>query len=398
MLGLGEEALNLIHGTHANLHATNKLIPIEPLSKEQIAQIFEAAFWASLRTNEGRPTRVRLGVVLSTDTASLRLAEPLPLDEKSIVALAPAVPADGWIAVAVSDNALFIIGIEVQRSLGILSGVTSFDICGQGVVRIAFGEWDPFAVLSGRTVALTAAGPGGLWMYLAKVLQSAFPKDDHYKLQVVARRHMALVELSRMIVDEGHGGALLIVPDDDSTWETSLNPFAYKLETANTTVQEMIEASVDQLKALTLTFTTLYGSGLPEDTKKTIRAGIQSPQGNQAFISKIASLAQVDGAVVLTSDLRIRGFGAKIAVTTTEDPTVTELRPRSSEGGDEAERDEVIGLEKLGGTRHQSAARFVAAHPKTVAIVASSDRRLSIMSWDAARASVVVFRNAEWWT
>jgi hypothetical protein len=396
MFGLGQDALELIHSTHANLHATNKVIPIEPLSREQIAQLFESAFWASLMTNEGRPTKVRFGVVVGTGTASLVLATPLPLDEKSIVALAPAVPHDGWIAVSVSDGTPMIVGIEIERSLGILSGVTSFDICGQGVVQIGFGEWEPFAVLSGRTLAITAAGPAAIAMYLVKVLRSTISGLGHYALQAAFRRHTALVDLARMIVNEGHGGALLLVPEDDASWEASLNPYPYRLEKANATVRDEIEAGVAHMKDLSLSLTALHGSSLSDETKETIRAGIQWSTSKAGALAKVARLAQVDGAVVLAPNLQVLGFGAKINVASTTKFAVVELEPRAGEDG-EGTLSVPIDLEKLGGTRHQSAARFVAAHTRAVAIVASSDRRLSIMSWDIEREAVVVLRNAEWW-
>jgi hypothetical protein len=54
-------------------------------------------------------------------------------------------------------------------------------------------------------------------------------------------------------------------------------------------------------------------------------------------------------------------------------------------------------LEDVGGTRHQSAARFTAANRDAVALVISQDRHLSVLSWDKALDAVAVVRNAEWW-
>ena len=57
-----------------------------------------------------------------------------------------------------------------------------------------------------------------------------------------------------------------------------------------------------------------------------------------------------------------------------------------------------IEIERLGGTRHQSAVRFVAAHHDCVAIIASQDRRLSLAGWNGQSESVFVLRNVQWWT
>jgi len=55
------------------------------------------------------------------------------------------------------------------------------------------------------------------------------------------------------------------------------------------------------------------------------------------------------------------------------------------------------GLDDLGGMRHQSAARFVQANPRAVAVVVSQDRHVSVMNWEDPLESVCVIRNAEWW-
>ncbi len=80
----------------------------------------------------------------------------------------------------------------------------------------------------------------------------------------------------------------------------------------------------------------------------------------------IASLANVDGAVVLTKRFEILGFGAEIAGAL---PPVTEVRR-----GLDLEADRfVTELVDLVGTRHRSAYRFCAAVPSSVAVVVSQD-------------------------
>jgi DNA integrity scanning protein DisA with diadenylate cyclase activity len=105
-----------------------------------------------------------------------------------------------------------------------------------------------------------------------------------------------------------------------------------------------------------------------------------------------ASLAKVDGAIVITRDLQLLGFGAKIVVAGNATPRVCVFRP-------EPGSQDVIpaALEDLGGTRHQSAARFVDANKEAVALVISQDRHMSAMQWDESIHSVAVLRNAEWW-
>ena len=80
----------------------------------------------------------------------------------------------------------------------------------------------------------------------------------------------------------------------------------------------------------------------------------------------IASLANVDGAVVLTKRFEILGFGAEIAG---QLPQVTEVRR-----GLDLEADRFLTeTVDLVGTRHRSAYRFCAAVPSSVAVVVSQD-------------------------
>jgi hypothetical protein len=92
----------------------------------------------------------------------------------------------------------------------------------------------------------------------------------------------------------------------------------------------------------------------------------------------------------MTRDLRVLGFGAKLAASSATEQ-VCVLRPESGS------RPEPCSLRDVGGTRHQSAAQFVGGHRDVVAVVVSEDRHTSVMHWDAQSDSVVVVRNAEWW-
>jgi hypothetical protein len=95
---------------------------------------------------------------------------------------------------------------------------------------------------------------------------------------------------------------------------------------------------------------------------------------------------------VVTRDLQVLGFGAKIVVRSDAAPQVCIFHQEPSK------QERVLSpLEDLGGTRHQSAARFTAANKEAVALVISQDRHMSVMHWYEPIGSVAVVRNAEWW-
>ena len=106
-------------------------------------------------------------------------------------------------------------------------------------------------------------------------------------------------------------------------------------------------------------------------------------EGLFEFGHLIASLAAVDGAVVMTKRFEILGFGAEIAGSL---PPVTEVRRAVDLEADTF----VTELVDSVGTRHRSAYRFCNAVPDAVAIVVSQDgsvrfvnrHRDSVTYWD----------------
>jgi hypothetical protein len=85
----------------------------------------------------------------------------------------------------------------------------------------------------------------------------------------------------------------------------------------------------------------------------------------------VAQLSQLDGAVHLTSDLEIRGFGAKINVSREPFALVAE----DVDGTNQRE----LPLSLIPGTRHRSAASFCAQQPgQALAIAVSQDGDVSL--------------------
>lgn len=80
----------------------------------------------------------------------------------------------------------------------------------------------------------------------------------------------------------------------------------------------------------------------------------------------IASLAAMDGAVVLTKRFELLGFGAEIAGTL---PKIESVRRALDLEGERFAVEDIDGL----GTRHRSAFRLCMASPDTIAIVVSQD-------------------------
>jgi DNA integrity scanning protein DisA with diadenylate cyclase activity len=198
-----------------------------------------------------------------------------------------------------------------------------------------------------------------------------------------------------MIVAEDHGGIMLLVPSDVGTWTASLHPFPYRLAVPDDRLPRAIRQGLSSAQQIGSLVQRVSEAEMPEDLKGMIFGSLaQSPWHSEQDVRAIASLAGVDGAIVMTRDLSLVGFGAKIAVP--PDPSL-QVCTFGFQPGMQPVLPQPLGASPVG-TRHQSAAKFINANKDSVAIVVSQDRHVSLIHWDESLHSVVIVRNAEWWT
>jgi hypothetical protein len=363
---------------------------LETITRNQLAGFIEAAFWASLRTNEGRPTQFSAMLVSRhRHPAAIAFAEAIPFEEEQIAKLAPALPPGGTLVVCMAGGGFDIWGFGRSRQMDMWR--VSLDVSEPGVIRVGAGPYQPFAVLDGRLDPIISATRIRLPHYLQGKLKKSSPTNDIIETQAVWHESIALGDLARVILAEDHGGTLLIVPDDSGVWQASLDPFAYRLATPDTTIHDGIRQQLRTTQARAQAMAEVSKLDISDETKTLLMKSLPAPQWDLADIVRpTASLAAVDGAVVVTHDLRVLGFGAKIAAGNVT--TVSIFLPL--QGGQDIVPTPV---EACGGTRHQSAARFVNANRDAVAVVISQDRHLSVFSWDDAMDAVAMVRRAEWW-
>ena len=114
----------------------------------------------------------------------------------------------------------------------------------------------------------------------------------------------------------------------------------------------------------------------------------------EGIIKLLSQLTAIDGATIINTDFEILGFGAKIKPDVDKNPNNETIEV--SEPFEESQwvsKD----LSELGGTRHQSAARFVSDQQNnSFAVVASQDGKVSVMHWDKKTKMVRVIQHAEY--
>ena len=261
-------------------------------------------------------------------------------------------------------------------------------------MRVDVGPFRPFAVLDGRSNEIIESSGMDLAHFLQRKLEKALPPADFLETQAVWRECLALADLVRMILDDGHGEAVLIVPSNTDDWLQSLSSFPYRFKVADTSVRDVIRTELSDTDAQGKLFLDLLQTPLPDELKNRINSNFPRSTwgGARAAMQAIAPLSGVDGALVMTRDLKLLGFGAKIEFRLGSDVPVNKFQAKPGHQPVLPSR-----LEDLGGMRHQSAARFIAANKSAVAIVVSQDRHVSVMNWEDTLGAVNVVRHAEWW-
>lgn len=330
LFGAGDDALGRVRAQYMHLHKLGILpAAVQPLTVDQFRAIIETAFWATLKIDEGRSTRVRIAVVPRGLTMSARYAlqHPRPFTEQEIAKLAPAVPAHGFLVATVHDEKIAITGIDPSASLDLLTGVV-VECYEPGIVRVGLGPYQPYVVFSGPMTVFTAVPRHTTFAaHLMHSLGRPFRISDVDASQTTWRECLALADLAREVVNGGHGGTLLVVPGERGDWLQSLDPYPFQLARPDDSVPNAIREELRDSAAQGDGLQRLFASSLSDEEKAAIMVGMVSIPWKPHDMSRIASLAAVDGAVVIGPDVRVYGFGAKIRIRDQEPFTVSVFSP-----------------------------------------------------------------------
>jgi hypothetical protein len=306
-----------------------------------IERIINAAFWASLRREEGRAPTISLAYLPPTAAGTALLIErPLALDPTILTKLAPAVERPG-IHLGVWPNGGGLAVWGATRTIPPLCFV--LEVIEPGLLVIKHRRADPegkfanVAVLEGDQVkmvdaegTLTSECPDFVGVLLG--FDSASPDNVLLPLALSMRAHH-------------RGGSLLVVPHGTDAWRKSIVSVPYTVA--------------------------------PPFSK--LRDG-----ATKEAIDAIGGLTAVDGALILNDRWDVLAFGAKIG-RTQSGPFVEEVLVREPILGHTPVK---VHPSELGGTRHLSAAQFIHEQRDSLALVASQDGRFTVFGW-SPRASMV---------
>lgn len=323
-------------------------------SEANIEAVIDAAFWASLRREEGFTPRISLAFLSPAEAQDPMLLErPLALAPGALTRVAPAVERPGvHLGVWCEGDELWVWG--TTRTIPKYCFVLEVAAPGLLVVKHHSGEeagkFVNVTVLEGDAIKVVdqqASSKPDCLALVTSLLGFASPALWAHSVNV-------LVQLAVSMRAHGRGGCLLVVPADGEAWrESILTPLAYAVSPPFAKLAQWSEESAP-----------------PEELARTIEW--------------IAGLTAVDGAVVINNRHELLGFGAKIArrkgSARLEQVTVTEPVKGA--------KAELVHPEELGGTRHLSAAQFVHDQHDSIALVASQDGRFTIFEWSPCEAMV----------
>ena len=319
---------------------------------DAIEKIIDAAFWASLRREEGHDPKISLAFLAPDQSSSpLVLERPLPLAPAALARLAPAVERLGiHLGVWPRDGELSVWGIT--RSIPTMC--FTLEVVSPGVlviklrrgteaakyINVAVMEGDQIKVLDDRGATLPEC-PSVLGALLGFDASSLGSLNEMVELAVSMRAH-------------GRGGALLVVPTGSDAWRESIvQPISY---------------------AVSPPFLELARLAREEPDRKNRR---EWQDALRRAVDAIGGLTEVDGATVLNTDFEVLAFGAKIARRKGSARVEQVVASEPVEGNVPT----TVSPTELGGTRHLSAAQFVQDQHDASAYVASVDGRFTIFAW-----------------
>lgn len=313
-----------------------------------IAAIIDAAFWASLRREEGQAPKISLAFLPPEQAKHpLLFASRLPLAPAVLAKVAPAVERPG-IHLGVWRNGEDFHVWGTTREVPAFRLVVEVVASGLIVVKHRFEQFGKFvnvAVLEGDQIKIVDEGVRRMLPDCPQVVSSLAGAIDQRSASGVTT---VLIQMAASMRQHGRGGALLVVPARSDTWRESIvTPVTYGIDPPYSELAQLMKME----------------SADPDDMKRAVDA--------------IAGLTAVDGATIINDRYDLLAFGAKIArkrgSTPVEQVNVTEPVEGSSMV--------VATPGQLGGTRHLSAAQFVHDQRDALALVASQDGRFTIFKW-----------------
>ncbi|MEJ5994682.1 putative sensor domain DACNV-containing protein [Pedobacter sp. Du54] len=351
------------HLAEANAKGEVDLAPQPPA--RVIEAILDAAFWSSLRKEEGHSPKISIAFLPPEQAGKpMIFNQRLKLNPDVLTKLAPGVEGAGiHIGVWHDGYNLHIWG----TTLNIPNYCFVVDVSEPGLLVIkhrriyGFGKYTNVAVLKGDQIKIVEEKSAGN-PDCPPMLLSLLDLTAHSYWNDSAN---ILIQLAVSMRGHGRGGAVLLVPHQSETWKQSIiQPISYALE--------------PEYKGLA----DLASKNRPDASEIFWQSALKRE------VDHLAGLTAIDGATIINDKYELLAFGTKTgrANSSAHIQEISFSEPIS--GGDPI----VVHPAKIGGTRHLSAAQFVYDQPDAQALVASQDGHFTIYNWSPSLEMVQAHR------
>jgi sensor domain DACNV-containing protein len=341
------------------------LIPDSP----SVVAMVDAAFWTSLRREEGRSPRLSMAFVPRALAGQpLTFERPLPLSPDALASLAPAVERPGihlgvwgegdelrvWGATRTLPEHCFVVEV-VEPGLIVLKYRRGAEL----------GKFGNMAVLRSdqiRVVNEHSPYEADCTSHLAALFVALLDLEAAPEIRDTGA---ALLKLAVSMRAHGRGGALLVVPSDTTAWrESIIQPMSYAISPPFARLADLLRLPAEE------------------------RGRVGGRDGVSKLVDAVAGLTAVDGVAVINDRYEVLAFGSKIGRRDGYGAVEQVLVVEPLEGDVPALRAPV----QIGGTRHLSAAQFIHDQRDALALVASQDGRFTAFAWSTCQAMVMAHR------
>ncbi len=356
--------------THFAMHlaeaAAKGEIDLAPQPPARVIEaILDAAFWSSLRKEEGHSPKISIAFLPPEQaTKPMLFKQSLPLNPNILTKLAPGVERGGiHLGVWHDGYDLYVWG----TTLNIPNYCFVVDVSEPALLVVkhrrmyGFGKFTNVAVLKGDQIKIvnenapkTGECPGILLMLLDLTAEGYW--NDRANI---------LIQLSVSMRAHGRGGALLVVPQETEDWKRSvIHPISYAL--------------TPPFKGLA----DLARKGQGEASEIFWQTALKKE------IDHLAGLTAVDGATIITDEYELLAFGAKTGRANSSEHIQQVFYAEPTNNAEPI----TVHPAKLGGTRHLSAAQFIFDQRNALALVASQDGHFTVFSWSKSLNMVQAHR------
>jgi len=329
-----------------------------------IEAIIDAAFWSSLRREEGFSPKISLAFLPPEEAGQpLMFERRLSLTPATLSRLAPAVERPGiHLGIWRDGENLYVWG--TTRTIPKFCFV--LEVVEPGLLVVKYrrgqdtGKFVNVVVLKGDQIKVLDEHGTSLPdcpSLLTRLLGFGSPDTQVDTVNV-------LVQLAVSMRAHGRGGSLLVVPQGSETWRESIVwPVPYAVEPPFSELAELM-------------------------LKETEERGQLWQEALFDAVEAIAGLTAVDGATIISDRYELLAFGAKIG-RRDGSPQVEQVIMTEPILGNAAS---IVHPVELGGTRHLSAVQFVEDQRDAIALVASQDGRFTVFAWSPCEEMVHAHR------